>query len=112
MPASVSPSLADPSISDDHDWHEPRHNKLRTANSETSCTGRYPDCEGTEQLPYGGNVPNKVDARQIAIEVHKDKGPGLLESIFVPIDGGIINFNELKLTDGLSRLILPGSNMT
>ena len=24
---------------------------------------------------------------------------------------GIINFNELKLTDGLSRLILPGANM-
>jgi hypothetical protein len=26
--------------------------------------------------------------------------------------GLIVNFNELKLTDGLSRLILPGSNMT
>jgi hypothetical protein len=25
--------------------------------------------------------------------------------------GLIINFNELKLTDGVSRLILPGANM-
>jgi GxxExxY protein len=115
-----------------------------------------------------------------AIEVHKDKGPGLLESIYEwcltmelelrghrvvtqdevfvrykqfqlqyplrfdllvdgcvfvevkavtdvhPINkaqllsymklldfplGLIINFNELKLTDGVSRLILPGANM-
>jgi hypothetical protein len=25
--------------------------------------------------------------------------------------GQIINFNELKLTDGASRLILPGANL-
>ena len=39
-----------------------------------------------------------------AIEVHKDKGPGLL--------GLIINFHELKLADGVSRLILPGANQS
>ena len=41
--------------SDDRDWHGLRRNKLGTATSETSCTGRSPDCEGTAQLPYGGN---------------------------------------------------------
>jgi hypothetical protein len=68
-----------------------------------------------------------------AIEVHKDKGPGLLESIYewcltmeLPINkaqllsymklldiplGLIINFNESKLTDGVSRLIIPGANL-
>jgi len=72
-----------------------------------------------------------------AIEVHKNKGPGLLESIYewcltmelelrghrvvnqllsymklldTPL-GLIINFNELKLTDGVSRVILPGANL-
>ena len=84
-----------------------------------------------------------------AIEVHRLKGPGLLESIYercmmrelelrglaavhqqsvqevlpihkaqllsymklldVPI-GLLINFYELKLRDGLSRMILPGAN--
>jgi hypothetical protein len=44
-----------------------------------------------------------------AIEVHQDKGPGLLE----PIHEWCltINFNELKRTDGVSRLILPGANL-
>jgi hypothetical protein len=33
-----------------------------------------------------------------AIEVHRIMGPGLLES------------NEVKLVDGISRLVLPGAN--
>ncbi len=43
-----------------------------------------------------------------AIEVHKNKArfTGVLD---IPL-GLIINFNVLKLTDGLSRLILPGAN--
>ena len=47
-----------------------------------------------------------------AIEVHKDKGPGLLESMkLLDVPWGlIINFNALKLTDGVARLILPGAN--
>ena len=60
-----------------------------------------------------------------AIEVHKDKGPGLLESIHewcltmelsyvklldIPL-GLVINFHALKLTEGVSRLILPGANL-
>jgi hypothetical protein len=48
-----------------------------------------------------------------AIEVHRDKGPGLIESIYewclIPL-GLLINFHELKVTDGISRLILPGAN--
>ena len=56
-----------------------------------------------------------------AIEVHRDKGPGLIESIYewcflrelelldVPV-GLLINFSVSKLTDGASRLMLPGAN--
>ena len=38
-----------------------------------------------------------------AIEVHRDKGPGLIESIYE-------YFYALKLTDGISRLMLPEAN--
>ena len=40
-----------------------------------------------------------------AIEVHKDKGPGLL-----PL-GLVVHFHALKMTDGVSRLILPKANL-
>ena len=64
-----------------------------------------------------------------AIEVHRNMGPGLIESIYewclpihkaqvlsymnllnVPV-GLLINFHELKVTDGISRMILPGANL-
>lgn len=37
-----------------------------------------------------------------AIEVHRLKGPGLIESIY---------FHEMKLVDGIHRLILPTANL-
>jgi hypothetical protein len=33
-----------------------------------------------------------------------------LQLLDIPL-GLIINFNELKLTDGVSRLIIPGANL-
>jgi hypothetical protein len=36
------------------------------------------------------------------IETHRDQGPGLI--------GLLINFHEMKVTDGISRLILLGAN--
>ncbi len=51
-----------------------------------------------------------------AIEVHKDKGPGLLESIYewclameLQLRGHQVQSQEL--TEGTSRLILPGANL-
>ena len=47
-----------------------------------------------------------------AIEVHRIMGPGLLESmklLNVPL-GLLFNFHEVKLVDGISRLVLPGAN--
>jgi hypothetical protein len=46
-----------------------------------------------------------------AIEVHRLKGPGLIESIYERcLIGLIINFHEMKLVDGVVRMILPGAN--
>ncbi len=48
-----------------------------------------------------------------AIEIHRDKGPGLLEPIyewcFLIELGLLINVNETKLKNGVSRLLLPGA---
>ncbi len=49
-----------------------------------------------------------------AIEVHRIMGPGLLELSYmklldVPV-GLMFNFHEIKLVDGISRLVLPGAN--
>ena len=48
-----------------------------------------------------------------AIEVHRILGPGLLELKTVqdvlPI-GRLLNFHEIRLIDGLSRMILLGAN--
>jgi hypothetical protein len=46
-----------------------------------------------------------------AIEVHRLKGPGLLEMKLLNIPLGlIINVHEMKLVDGVVRMILPGAN--
>ena len=50
-----------------------------------------------------------------AIEVQKDEGSGLVESIYkwcLTMELGIIiNFHALELTDGVSRFILPGADL-
>ena len=43
--------------------------------------------------------------------IHKAQLLSYMKLLDIPL-GLIVNFNELKLTDGLSRLILSGSNMT
>ncbi|HEY5551547.1 MAG TPA: GxxExxY protein [Opitutaceae bacterium] len=43
------------------------------------------------------------------LPIHKAQLLSYMKLLNVPI-GLLINFNEAKLTDGVSRLILPGSN--
>jgi hypothetical protein len=48
-----------------------------------------------------------------AIEVHRIMGPGLLLSYMKLLDvplGLLLNYHELKLGDGISRLLLRGAN--
>ena len=44
-----------------------------------------------------------------AIEVHRIMGPGLLESIYERLRREL-EFHEVMLVDGISRLVLPGAN--
>ena len=44
-----------------------------------------------------------------AIEVHRIMVPGHMKLLDVPL-GLLFNFHEIKLVDGISRLILPGAN--
>jgi GxxExxY protein len=52
-----------------------------------------------------------VEAKAVAevLPIHKAQLMSYLKLLNVPI-GLLFNFNELKLTDGVHRLILPGSN--
>ncbi len=46
-----------------------------------------------------------------AIEMHRLKGPGLIRRKLLDIPVGlVINFHEMRLVDGLHRMILPGAN--
>ena len=52
-----------------------------------------------------------VEAKAVAevLPIHKAQLMSYPKLLNVPV-GLLINFNELKLTDGVHRLILPGSN--
>ena len=51
----------------------------------------------------------EVKAIEAVLPIHKAQLLSYMKLLDIPL-GLIINFNELKLADGISRLILPGSN--
>ncbi len=76
---------------------------------------RYKQFEREEPLRFDLLIDKcllvEVKARDAIHPIHKAQLLSYMKLLDIPL-GLIINFNELKLTDGLSRLILPGSNMT
>ena len=52
----------------------------------------------------------EVKACDAVHSIHKAQLLSYMKLLDIPL-GLIINFNELKLTDGISRLILPGANL-
>ena len=52
----------------------------------------------------------EVKATDDVHPIHKAQLLSYMKLLDIPL-GLIINFNELKLTDGVSRLILPGANL-
>ena len=52
----------------------------------------------------------EVKAVEAVIPIHKAQLLSYMKLLDIPL-GLIINFNSPKLTDGISRLILPGANL-
>ncbi len=52
-----------------------------------------------------------VEAKAVekVLPIHKAQALSYMKLLNVPV-GLLINFHELKLTDGVHRLILPGAN--
>ncbi len=67
-----------------------------------------------EPLRFDVLVENCVLVEAKAVEktlpIHKAQLLSYMKLLNVPV-GLLINFNETKLTDGVSRLILPGANL-
>ena len=57
-----------------------------------------------------GCVLVEAKAVEKTIPIHKAKLLSYMKLLDVPL-GLVINFHELKVTDGISRLILPGANV-
>jgi GxxExxY protein len=51
----------------------------------------------------------EVKSAQKILPIHKAQLLSYMHLLDVPL-GLVINFNELKLTDGIARMILPGAN--
>ena len=52
----------------------------------------------------------EVEAVEEVLPIHKAQLLSYMKLLDIPL-GLIINFHALKLTEGVSRLILPGANM-
>ena len=60
-------------------------------------------------LLVAGCVLVEAKAVQEVLPIHKAQLLSYMKLLDVPL-GLLINFHEMKLTDGVSRLILPGAN--
>jgi GxxExxY protein len=74
---------------------------------------KYKDTVFTETLKYdilvAGCLLIEVKAVQEVVPIHKAKLLSYMKLLDVPL-GFVINFHEMKVVDGLSRMILPGAN--
>ena len=74
---------------------------------------KYKDFSREEPLRFDVLVERcllvEVKAVQEVVAVHKAQLMSYMKLLDVPL-GLILNFHELRLTDGISRLILPGAN--
>jgi GxxExxY protein len=57
----------------------------------------------------GGCLVLELKAIQEVVPIHKAKLLTYMKLLDVPLDL-LINFHEVKLVDGVSRMILPGAN--
>jgi GxxExxY protein len=81
--------------------------------SQTSVVIQYKGFTREEPLRFDLLVEGCVLVEAKAVEkilpIHKAQPLSYMKLLNVPL-GCLINFHEMKVTDGISRLILPGAN--
>lgn len=99
-----------------YEWCLLRELELRSlaATNQKLVQITYKGFTRDEPLRFDVLVENCVLVEAKAVEkilpIHKAQLLSYMKLLNIPV-GLLINFNEAKLTDGVSRLILPGANL-
>jgi GxxExxY protein len=99
-----------------YEWCLLRELELRKLSSENQRMVRinYKGFSRDEQLRFDvlveGCVLTELKSVEAILPIHKAQLLSYMKLLDVPV-GLLINFNTPKLTDGVSRLILPGANL-
>ena len=99
-----------------YEWCLARELELRghTVDNQEHVMIRYKQFQRKELLRFDLLIDKCLLVEVKAVEdvhpIHKAQLLSYMKLLDIPL-GLIINFNVLKLTDGLSRLILPGANL-
>jgi GxxExxY protein len=99
-----------------YEWCLTKELELRgyTVRNQKSVRIRYKGFEREEPLRFDLLVEDCLFVEVKAVEavhpIHKAQLLSYMKLLDVPL-GLLINFNVQKLTDGVSRLILPGANV-
>ena len=99
-----------------YEWCLIKELQLRGLNtsSQKLVTVRYKEFIKEEPLKYDILVESCVfvEVKSVTnlMPIHKAQLLSYMKLLDIPL-GLLINFNELKLTDGVSRMILPGVNI-
>lgn len=99
-----------------YEWCLLRELELRSlaATNQRLVQITYKGFTRDEPLRFDVLVENCVLVEAKAVEkilpIHKAQLLSYMKLLNIPV-GLLINFNEAKLTDGVSRLILPGANL-
>ncbi len=92
--------------------HELQLRGVRVLNQE-EVTIQYKDTVFQEKLKFDLLADDcllvEIKAIRDVLPIHKAQLFSYMKLLDVPI-GLLFNFHEVKLTDGISRLVLPGSN--
>jgi GxxExxY protein len=99
-----------------YEWCLLRELELRslTCVSQKSVVIEYKGAMREEPLRFDvlveGSLLVEVKAVDRILPIHKAQLLSYMRLLDVPI-GLLINFHEMRVTDGISRLILPGANL-
>jgi len=99
-----------------YEWCVTKELELRgcSVQNQSRVIVRYKQFQREEPLKYDMLVNKclfvEVKATEAVHPIHKAQLLSYMKLLDIPL-GLLINFNVLKLSDGVSRLILPGANL-